>query len=173
MDFEELARERYSLRYMDPEKKVEMEKLQKLAEVARISPSACNLQRHRLTMVVSDEGIGKIKKCTQCHFNAPAVIILSIDSDTGKSIMDKTAGKKFGLIDIGIVAAHIALEATELGLGSTIVGLFDEKKIKKEFDIPKGQTPVLIMPIGYPTEKGGPSIKHKSRYPLDKTVSWM
>ena len=90
MDFEELARERYSLRYMDPEKKVEMEKLQKLAEVARISPSACNLQRHRLTMVVSDDGIEKIKKCTQCHFNAPAVIILSIDSDTGKSIMDKT-----------------------------------------------------------------------------------
>ncbi len=77
------------------------------------------------------------------------------------------------LVDIGIVAAHMSLQAAELGLGTTIAGMFDKGKIIEEFGIPNSQEPVLIMPVGYPDEKGGPCILHKSRLALDKTTEWV
>lgn len=43
MDFLELAKERYSCRsFLD--KKVEMEKLEKVLEAGRLAPTACNNQ---------------------------------------------------------------------------------------------------------------------------------
>lgn len=173
MDFLDLAKERYSLRSMDACHAVEKEKLAKIAEAARVSPSACNLQRHRLKIVTSETGIEKIRKCTECHFNAPAVIIISLEKDTGNSPMDEESGMRFGLMDIGIIAAHMSLQAAELGVGTTIVGMFDREKLIKEFDIPDSQEPVLIMPAGYPANGGGPCILHKSRIPIDKTTEWV
>lgn len=173
MDFLDLAKERYSLRKMDKDHIVEKEKLEKIAEAARISPSACNLQRHRLKIVTSKEGIEKIRKCTECHFNAPAVIIVSLEKDTGNINMNETDSIKFGLMDIGIIVAHMSLQAAELGVGTTIVGMFDREKLIKEFDIPDSQEPILIMPVGYPADGGGPCILHKSRIPIDKTTEWV
>lgn len=173
MDFLDLARERYSLRKMDKDHNVEKEKLEKIVEAARISPSACNLQRHRLKIVTSKEGIEKIRKCTECHFNAPAVIIVSLEKDTGNVHMSEADSIKFGLMDIGIIVAHMSLQAAELGIGTTIVGMFDKEKLIKEFNIPASQEPVLIMPAGYPDEGGGPGILHKSRFPLGKTTEWV
>lgn len=173
MKFEVLAKARYSCRSMDNGRMVEREKLEKIAEVARVAPSACNLQRHRLKIVCSGEGIEKIRRCTTCHFDAPAVIIISLLKDTQDSPMDQQAGYRFGMMDIGIVAAHMSLQAQELGLGSTIVGIFEEQKLRQEFDIPDTQIPVLLMPVGYPTQKGGPCILHKTRLPIKDTVEWI
>lgn len=173
MEFLDLAKERYSLRSMDTSRPVEKEKLEKIAEAARVSPSACNLQRHRLKIVTSSEGIKKLQGCTPCHFNALAVFIISLDKDTKKSSMDEISGMRFGLVDMGIVAAHMSLQATELGLGTTIVGMFDKHKIAQEFAIPDSQEPVLIMPVGYAAEGGGPCILHKSRAALEETTEFV
>lgn len=172
MEFETLIKERYSCRNMDAERPVEQEKLQKIAEAARVSPSACNLQRQRLKIVTSPEGIQKLRQCTPCHFEAPAVIILSLCKDTADAPMDEASGYKFGLIDIGIAVAHMSLQAQELGLGNTIVGMFDEEKLRSAFQIPQEQLPVLLLPVGYPGEKGGPCILHKTRRPLEETVEF-
>lgn len=173
MDFQTLIRERYSCRDMDACRPVEQEKLKIIAEAARLAPSACNLQRQRLKIVTSHEGLEKLRQCTTCHFQAPAVVILSLSEDTGDSQMDVPSGYKFGMLDIGIVAAHMSLQAQELGLGNTIVGMFDEEKLRKLFEIPKGQVPVLLFPVGYPGKKGGPCLLHKSRRPLEDTVEFL
>lgn len=173
MDFQTLIRERYSCRDMDRNRPVEREKLQKIAEAARLAPSACNLQRQRLKIVTGKEGLEKLRQCTPCHFQAPAVIIISLCEDTGDSPMDEHSGYKFGMMDIGIVAAHMSLQAQELGLGNTIVGMFDEEKLRGLFEIPKGQIPVLLFPVGYPGKRGGPCVLHKSRRPLEDTVEYM
>lgn len=171
-NFTELAKSRYSARAMSSTP-VEKEKIEQILEVARISPSACNLQRHRLTVVTSKEGIDKLRDCTPCHFNASTIIILSIEKDTGSSNMKGDDWYKFGLMDIGIVVDHMTLKATELGLGSTIVGMFDLDMLRDKFEFPPTQYPVLLLPIGYPDEqKGGPCVLHRSRLPLDETVSW-
>ena len=173
MDLNTLIRERYSCRDMDASRPVEQEKLKKIAEAARLAPSACNLQRQRLKIVTSQEGLEKLRQCTPCHFQAPAVIILSLSEDTGDSPMDRQSGYKFGMMDMGIVAAHMSLQAQELGLGNTIVGMFQEEKLRNFFGIPQGQLPVLLFPVGYPGKKGGPCILHKSRRPLEDTVEFI
>ena len=76
MDFLELVKERYSVRKMKPEK-VKQEDLDKILEAARLSPTAKNMQRERLLVVNTEEGIEKIKQCTLCDFGATTIIIIS------------------------------------------------------------------------------------------------
>lgn len=173
MNFGELAEQRYSCRDMDKERPVEREKIEQILQAARVAPSACNLQRHRLKVIQSKEAVDKLRPFTPCHFNAPVVIVISLELDAGDKMPDAETAYKFGLLDLGIVVSQMALQAQELGLGSTIVGMFDAKGIQENFGIPKGQVPVLLLPIGYPGEKGGPCILHKQRRPLAETVEWL
>ena len=69
---------------------------------------------------------------------------------------------------LGIVATHICLEATDLGLGSIMVGLFDKEKLIHNLNIPSNYEPVLLLPIGYIDKK--PSHLHNDRLPLSQTV---
>ena len=158
MDFLELAKERYSVRKMSPEK-VKQEDLNKILEAARLSPTAKNMQRQRLLVINTEEGIEEIKKCTTCDFGASTIVVISYEKDD--AINESEFSRKYGLIDTGIVATHMCLEATNLGLGTTMVGLFDRELIKKKFNIPEKYQPELLLPIGYIDRK--PSILHTRR----------
>ena len=76
--------------------------------------------------------------------------------------------KNFAHIDVGIVAAHIVLAAEEEGLGSCILGWFDEDKVRKLLNIPSGKRVLLDIVIGYSTQPD----RKKTRKALDKIVSW-
>lgn len=158
MDFLELAKERYSVRKMG-EEKIKQEDLNKILEAAKLSPTAKNLQRQRLLVVNTEKGIEKVKKCTKCDFGASTIIIISYEKDD--EINESQESKEYGLIDTGIVVTHMCLEATNIGLGTTIVGLFDREEIRKEFNIPRIYEPTLLLPIGYIDRK--PSILHNRR----------
>jgi len=167
MDFLKLARERYSVRKMSPEK-VKQEDLNKILEAARLSPTAKNMQRERLLVVNTEEGIEKMKQCTQCDFGATTIIIISYEKDDEEN--ESEFSRKYGLIDTGIVATHMCLEATNLGLGTTMVGLFDRELTRKKFNMPKIYQPELLLPIGYIDRK--PSILHTKRKPIEETVQY-
>jgi len=167
MDFLELAKERYSVRKMS-DKKVKQEDLDKILEAARLSPTAKNMQRQRLLVINTEEGIEEIKKCTQCDFGASTIIVISYEKDDEEN--ESEFSRKYGLIDTGIVATHMCLEATNLGLGTTMVGLFDRELIKEKFNIPKKYQPELLLPIGYIDRK--PSILHTRRKPIEETVKY-
>ena len=51
------------------------------------------------------------------------------------------------MIDIGIVAAHISLAAEAEGLGSCILGWFDEKELKQLVGIPASKRLLLDMSL--------------------------
>ena len=167
MDFLELAKERYSVRKMSPEK-VKQEDLDKILEVARLSPTAKNMQRERLLVVNTEEGIEKMKQCTSCDFGASTIVVISYEKDDAEN--ESEFSRKYGLIDTGIVATHMCLEATNLGLGTTMVGLFDRKLIKELFNIPDKYQPELLLPIGYIDRK--PSILHERRKALKELVKY-
>ena len=167
MDFLELAKERYSVRKMKPER-VKQEDLNKILEAARLSPTAKNLQRERLLVIDTEEGIEKIKQCTTCDFGASTIIIISYEKDDEQN--ESEDSKKYGLIDTGIVSTHMCLEATNLGLGTTMVGLFDRELTKKIFNIPAKYQPELLLPIGYIDKK--PSRLHEERKALDELVKY-
>ena len=167
MDFLELAKERYSVRKMSPEK-VKQEDLNKILEAARLAPTAKNLQRQRLLVINTEEGIEKIKQCTQCDFGASTIIVISYEKDDAENESDFS--RKYGLIDTGIVATHMCLEATNLGLGTTMVGLFDRELTSKLFNIPKKYQPELLLPIGYIDRK--PSILHSKRKDINEITKY-
>jgi nitroreductase len=75
--------------------------------------------------------------------------------------------KNYALFDIGIAVNQFCLQAADLGLGTCIIGWFDEKKIKKILGVRRRRIPLLIS-VGYPDAP----IREKVRKPLDVMSSW-
>lgn len=64
------------------------------------------------------------------------------------------------MYDAGISAQTFCLAAHEYGVGTVIMGMFDESKIREIVDIPDGESVTAIIGMGYPEEeKTAP--KHK------------
>ena len=101
--------------------------------------------------------------------NAPVHILVVEESMNFTSFLGaRIKDKYFPLIDIGIAAAHIVLAAESEGLGSCILGWFDEKEIKKLTGIPSGKRLLLDITIGYPVKEK----RRKSRKPAEKVISY-
>nr|MBP8983033.1 nitroreductase family protein [Bacteroidales bacterium] len=76
--------------------------------------------------------------------------------------------KEFALLDLGIVVNQFCLQAAELGLGSCIIGWFDEPKVKKLLNIPAKKRVPLLIALGYPASK----TREKTRKKLEEISSW-
>jgi nitroreductase len=77
--------------------------------------------------------------------------------------------KNFSLMDIGIAAEHFCLQAAEEGLGSCILGWFNEKKVKKTVSIPRLKRVELIISLGFSDDE---QIPHKNRKSIDEISSY-
>ena len=77
MDFLDLAKRRYSVRSYK-ETPVEEEKVARILEAARVSPSAANLQPTRLVVVDDKAGMGKLSRAANVY-SAPLAIIVCAD----------------------------------------------------------------------------------------------
>jgi nitroreductase len=148
MRFDELIHVRRSVRRYQ-EKAVEPEKLQALIEAVRLAPSANNAQP-----VIKDQvahaTFSKTVSFNQFALQAPVIAVLAIEK---QSAITQIAGwlkdRPFYLIDTGIAAAHFCLQATELGLGTCMLGWFDEAQIKKILHIPRATRVGLVITLGY------------------------
>ncbi|HKJ79258.1 MAG TPA: nitroreductase family protein [Prolixibacteraceae bacterium] len=160
MTFEELILKRQSTRkYL--ELPVENEKLKKLCEAVHLAPSACNSQPWKLIIVNDPELKNKVAKATfnkAISFNkfaieAPVIAVLVIEKAKPiAQIGGLIKNQEYPEYDIGIAAAHFCLQATELGLGTCMIGWFNEKKIQELLHIPKKRKIGLVITLGYPPE---------------------
>lgn len=174
MTFQELIKSRQSVRkYQD--KPVERAKIEKIIEAVHLAPSACNSQPWRIIIVDEPVLKNEVAKATfskTINFNrftveAPVIAVLVIEkakliAQIGGSIKDMEYPK----IDIGIAAAHFCLQAEELGLGTCMIGWFDEKKIRQLLKIPEKRRIGLLIALGYPPEDY--KLRKKIRKPLDE-----
>lgn len=175
MDFLELVNARQSDRAYDKSRPVEREKLERILEAARLSPSACNAQPWKFVVVDDPELSVKVGKATaglgmnKFAKDAPVHILIVEESMNITSMLgSKIKDKYFPLVDIGIAAAHISLATESEGLGSCILGWFDEKGIKKLLGIPEKKRLLLDITIGYSMKPKRP----KSRKPKEKVISY-
>lgn len=173
MKFEELIIKRQSDRKYTSQK-VKRELIIKCLEAARMAPSACNSQPWKF-VVVDDPallapmaeaaaGAGMNKWVKQ----APVIVAVTLEkmnitARIGSVIKDK----EYSLLDVGIAVEHFCLQAAELGLGTCIMGWFDEKKVKKLLGIGKRRIPLLIS-VGYPEGE----TRKKNRKSLEEMSSW-
>ena len=75
--------------------------------------------------------------------------------------------KEYSLLDVGIAVENFCLQAAELGLGTCILGWFDEKKVKKLLGIGSKRVPLLIT-LGYPDGE----TRNKIRKDINTMSSW-
>ena len=87
-------------------------------------------------------------------FEASAIVAIVLEKPNVMSkIGSVLKGKEYTLIDIGIAATHFCLQATDLGLGTCIIGWFDEKKARKLLNIPRKKRIPLLLTVGYATDE--------------------
>ena len=65
------------------------------------------------------------------------------------------------MFDLGLTCENLSLTAHDLGLGTVIVGLFDQAEIGRLLELPTNYQAVVVMPLGHPAKPGkhGPSKK--------------
>lgn len=174
MNFTEIAQVRQSCRSYDAEREIEEEKLAAILEATRLSPSACNGQPYHLTVCKGETaravaaatmGMGMNKFAAQ----APVLVVISEEPYVKSAALGaKVKGNDYRSIDIGIAAAYLTAEAAAQGLGSCILGWFDDDKIRKLCDL---SAPVrLVITLGYPKE--GDPLRTKKRKDLQELVSY-
>lgn len=173
--FLDLARRRQSDRAFDTTRKVEPEKIARILEAAQLAPSACNAQPYRMIVVDDPELKNKVADTTSSkvlgmnHFTKQApvhIIIVEENPNFTSGIGAVVKDKHFPYIDIGIVAAHLTLAAADEGLGSCILGWFDEKKLRALLDIPARKRILLDVVVGYSTQP----VREKIRKDSNKVV---
>lgn len=161
MNFLELATKRQSVRKYRNQP-VEREKIDRCLEAARIAPSACNSQPWYFVVFDDPAKVAEIAKETYSpivSFNkfalqAPVIAMIIMEKPTAVSqIGGRIKNKEYALIDIGISAEHFCLQAAEEGLGTCMIGWFNEKKLKKMFKVPDQRAVVLLITLGYPDDE--------------------
>ena len=173
--FLELAVARQSDRVYEPGRVIEREVLGRILEAGRLAPSACNGQPWHFTVVTEPGLLAEVGKATSSlgmnKFvkNASALVLITLESTNmtsrlGCGIKDKD----FPMMDLGIASAYITLAAEDEGVGSCILGWFDEKKIKELVGIPQKKRLMLIISLGYNTKPK----RRKIRKEFGKVVSF-
>ncbi len=174
MEFSELIQKRQSDRKYAP-KPVAREHILKCLEAARLAPSACNSQPWKFVVVddraklaeMSDAAIGLgMNKFT---VQVPVLVAvvqepMNLSAKAGALAKDKD----YSMMDLGMAVEHFCLQAAELGLGTCIMGWFDEKRIKKLLGVPRSRRIQLLISLGYPDAP----TRQKIRKPLEEISSW-
>jgi nitroreductase len=157
---------------------IEKEKLMRCIEAARLAPSACNAQPWKFIIIDDPVLKNKIADLTASrilsmnHFTKQAPIHVAIvrekanfTSGMGQVLKDK----EYPLIDIGIATAQFCLQATAEGLGTCILGWFQEKEVKRLLNIPRNKRLELIITVGYPATD---DVRPKVRKDTDQILSF-
>ena len=170
MNFTELALSRQSCRSYDETKPVETEKLQAILEAGRLSPSACNGQPYRITVCRGESAKKAAAACGGMGMNkfakqAPVLLVISEEPYVKSAAVGaKVKNNDYRSIDIGILSAYLTAEAAAQGLGSCILGWFDDDKLRALCGLDR---PVrLVITLGYPDDKQ----REKKRKSMEELV---
>lgn len=151
MDVFEAIEKRKSIRNYEP-RPVPKAKLLKILEAARLAPSARNIQ-HRHFIVVTD--LAKRKALSAgvfAKFLIQAPMVIAACGDEKKS-------SKWYAVDVAIAVENMVLAATGEGLGTCWIGSYDENQVKELLKIPKNLRVVVLLAVGYQSEKENLGIK--------------
>ncbi|MEE0948513.1 MAG: nitroreductase family protein [Bacteroidales bacterium] len=174
MDFKELLLRRQSDRKYE-QRLVEREKVEACIEASRLSPSACNSQPW--TFVVADEPlvVEKLQKAAanmglnRFIHQVPVIVAVVLEkANLTASIGSVIKDKEYPLMDIGIAANNFCMQAAELGLGTCMIGWFDEKKVKEVLEIPSAKRVPLLIALGYSSA----TLREKTRKPMGRICKY-
>lgn len=109
-----------------------------------------NPERHELLKIM--EGDKRAELCSAAFGqssvgNAPAVLVFS-------AVYERTTarygerGTRYVHMEVGHAGQNVHLQAVTLGLGTVVIGAFDDKQVKRVINLPKEEKPLYLMPVG-------------------------
>lgn len=161
MDVTECIKTRRSVRRYTDEI-ISHEIIEEIIDVARMAPTWKNTQTLRYLVVQDKAIIDRITEECMLGFEHNSktlskcnnlVVLLQINGRCGyekNGSFSTSKGSGWEMFDAGIAAQTFCLAAHEKGIGSCIMGVFDDARIAEILDIPEGQTVAALIPVGIP-----------------------
>lgn len=141
---------------------VSHELLTDIIATASFAPSWKNTQITRY-IAVEGETKEKLAQCTSTfpdngRIIADAPMVVAVTIIKGRSGFERdgsyttSRGDSWQMFDAGIASEAFCLAAYEQGLGTVILGIFDQEEASRLLEIPDERELIALIPIGYPAE---------------------
>lgn len=158
MDFNEVIKNRRSIRKFDKNKKVSREDVEKVIQAAIYAPTWKNSQTARYYCAVDDEAIKTVSDCLQGSNKeksdgAALIVTTFVHNRSGfdkDGNPDNECGNGWGYYDLGLACENLVLKATEMGMGTLIMGIRNGEMLRDVLSIPETETVVAVIALGYP-----------------------
>ena len=143
---------------------VSKEVIEEIIDLARFAPSWKNTQIARYYVVqeeslkkqIADECMMGFTFNTNTLHKAAAIVVLAyVEKRCGyerDGSFSTAKGDRWEMFDAGIAAQTFCLAAHEKGLGTCIMGIFDEAEVAKAVSLPEGQKVGAVIALGYPAD---------------------
>lgn len=155
MEFYDVLKSRRSIRSF-ADRKIEPEKIARLAESIYLAPSGCNRQPYRFLFIQDKSVLVQLYEAIPQKFvrQAPLLAVAMANRPLAWR-MNSADDRSIGEIDLAIAVEHLVLAAAAENLGSCWMAYFDTKKVEKILNIAPPYCAEIIVPIGYPDETPG------------------
>ena len=137
---------------------VSEEQVKELLTAASLAPSWKNSQPSRYYVAMGqarDAVAGMLPPFNNKNVeNASVLIVTTVVKGTSGHDKDGNPsthlGDGFTHFDNGLRVENICLKAVEMGLGTLIMGIYNEAEIREYWNIPENQEIVCVLAVGYP-----------------------
>ena len=142
---------------------VSHELISEIVEAASYAPSWKHTQIVRYIAVEGDLK-DQVAKCTSAYPHngeiiASAPMVIAVTIIKGRSGYERDGsfsthrGEGWQMYDAGVASEAFCLAAYEKGLGTVIMGIFDDDKVAEILNVPAERDVIALIPIGYPAEE--------------------
>ena len=147
------------------EDQIPQDVMKEVIDIARFAPSWKNGQIARYYVVQTPELKQKIAESCVMGFTyntgtltkAPAIVVVAyVEKRSGyerDGSHTTSKGSEWEMFDAGIATQTLCLAAHEKGLGTCIMGIFEDKAVAEAINLPEGQKVGALIAIGYPAEE--------------------
>ncbi len=175
IEFKNLAKNRQACREFN-DKEIELDTLNKIVEVARLTPSACNSQPWRMYLVYTKDKVNGVRDAltegeTRSLFlqKAKAFIVLAETKAEYKVDVQKLLGDNYFVkYDIGALASYITLSAKSLGVDSCIIGRLNKDILRESINLPENESCSIVVALGYSDIE----TREKIRKPIKEIIEY-
>ena len=153
METLEAVNKRCSLKTHLSGREVELEKINKVLDAARMAPSARNMQPWRFVVVRGKRSVESLVDAALGEGNAvakEAAALIVVCARPRDSVIHER--KEYYLFDTGLAVENMLLAATDLGLVTHPMAGVNESELKRLLNIPRDVRVVLVTPLAYPRE---------------------
>ena len=161
MNVIECIKSRRSIRKYKPNA-IDHSIIDSIVSTTSFSPSWKNTQITRFIAIEDQSILSTIAKCHVPDYNAKIInqipMLIAVSYIKGRCGFERDGsysskkGDRWQMFDAGVASEAFCLAAYEQGLGTVIMGIFDEAKAASLLEVPEERELVALIPIGYPAE---------------------